>query len=195
MSTITNASVFNQVYPLQKPDYSRDVTEASKKAYVLVLLTSSSELNVESRVMIEHWRELAKKYGDVKFCQIKADMCIEGYPDKNTPTVLVYKDGDIQRQIVTLSQMKGPKTSIEGMYESHGPTRNSAPALSSPTSVLYSAKPADDYTDVEQLLVSVGAVRQNDPRVQRRPDEDDQPVSSIKSSNKSINDEDDEDWD
>ncbi|KAK3078730.1 hypothetical protein LTS18_006769, partial [Coniosporium uncinatum] len=162
MSTITNASVFNQVYPLQKPDYSRDVTEASKKAYVLVLLTSSSELNVESRVLIEHWRELAKKYGDVKFCQIKADMCIEGYPDKNTPTVLVYKDGDIQRQIVTLNQMKGPKTSTE---------------------------------DVEQLLVSVGAVRQNDPRVQRRPDEDDQPVSSIKSSNKSINDEDDEDWD
>ncbi|KAK3078330.1 hypothetical protein LTS18_007784 [Coniosporium uncinatum] len=89
-------------------------------------------------------------------------MCIEGYPDKNTPTVLVYKDGDIQRQIVTLSQMKGPKTSIE---------------------------------DVEQLLVSVGAVRQNDLRVQRRPDEDDQPASSIKSSNKNINDEDDEDWD
>jgi len=122
-------------------------------------------------------------------------MCIEGYPDKNTPTVLVYKDGDIQRQIVTLNQMKGPKTSTEGMYISHWPTRNSAPAPSSPTSVLYSAKPADDHTDVEQLLVSVGAVRQNDPRVQRRPDEDDQPVSSIKSSNKSINDEDDEDWD
>jgi len=51
------------------------------------------------------------------------------------------------------------------------------------------------HADVEQLLVNVGAVPQNDPRVQRRPDDNEQPVSSIKSSNKTINDEDDEDWD
>ena len=114
LSTITTASVYNQVYHLQKPDYSRDVTEASKNAYVLVLLTSSTGTNTESRVMIEHWRELAKRFGDVKFCQMRADLCIEGYPDKNTPTVLIYKDGDIKRQIVTLMQLGGPRTSVQG---------------------------------------------------------------------------------
>jgi hypothetical protein len=114
LSSITTASVYNQVYHLQKPDYSRDVTEASKNAYVLVLLTSSTGTNTESRIMIEHWRELAKRFGDVKFCQMRADLCIEGYPDKNTPTILIYKDGDIKRQIVTLMQLAGPRTSVQG---------------------------------------------------------------------------------
>lgn len=115
LSSINTASVYNQVYHLQKPDYSRDVTEASKDAYVLVLLTSSTGTNTESRIMIEHWRDLAKRFGDVKFCQMRADLCIEGYPDKNTPTVLIYKDGDIKRQIVTLMQLAGPRTTVQDL--------------------------------------------------------------------------------
>lgn len=98
------------MYPLQKPDYSRDVTEESSKAYVLVNLTSSLGTNVESRVLTELWRQLAAKFGDVKFCEIRADLCIEGYPEKNTPTILIYKDGQILRQIVTLQQLNGKRT-------------------------------------------------------------------------------------
>jgi hypothetical protein len=114
LNTITTASIYNQVYHLQKPDYSRDVTETSQKAHVFVLLTSSEGTNVESRVLIEIWRELARKFGDLKFCQMRADLCIEGYPDKNTPTVLVYRDGDIKRQIVTLRELGGVRTETQG---------------------------------------------------------------------------------
>lgn len=113
LSTIQTASKFNQVYHLQKPDYSRDVTDVSKEAWVLVLLTAAST-NTESQRAVELWRELARKFGDIKFCQIRGTMCIEGYPDKNTPTVLIYKDGDIKRQIVTLKELNGPRTSVEG---------------------------------------------------------------------------------
>ncbi|KAL8917376.1 MAG: hypothetical protein Q9208_007994 [Pyrenodesmia sp. 3 TL-2023] len=114
LSKISQTSVFNQVYPLQKPDYSRDVTDASKKAWVLVHLTSSLGINIESRLLTELWREMARKYGDIKFCEMKGDMCIEGYPDKNTPTILVYHDGDIKRQVVTLREFAGTKTGITG---------------------------------------------------------------------------------
>lgn len=114
LSTISAASVYNEVYHLQKPDYSREVTEASKQCFVFVLLTSSQGTNTESRVLIEIWRQLATKFGDVKFCQIRAELCIEGYPDRNTPTILVYKDGDIRRQIVTLRELNGVRTNIEG---------------------------------------------------------------------------------
>ena len=114
LATTTAASVYNQVYHLQKPDYSRDVTDASKEAYVLVLLTSSQGTNTESRVLIEIWRELATRFGDIKFCQMRADLCIEGYPDKNTPTVLVYKDGDIKKQLVTLRELGGVRTKTPG---------------------------------------------------------------------------------
>lgn len=113
LSEINKASVYNSVYHIQKPDYATDVTEESNKAYVVVLLTSSQGTNTESRILIEIWRELAKKLGDVKFCQIRADLCIEGYPDRNTPTVLVYKDGDIKRQIVTLKELGGVRTKIQ----------------------------------------------------------------------------------
>lgn len=102
------------MYHLQKPDYATDVTETSQKAYVLVLLTSSQGTNPESRVMIDVWREMAQRFGNIKFCQMRADLCIEGYPDKNTPTVLIYKDGDIKRQLVTLRELRGTQTTGAG---------------------------------------------------------------------------------
>ncbi|KAL8966014.1 MAG: hypothetical protein Q9183_003567 [Haloplaca sp. 2 TL-2023] len=112
LSTISQASVFNQVYPLQKPDYSRDVTDASHKAFVLVHLTSSLGMNTESRLLTELWRDLARRFGDIKFCEMRGDMCIEGYPDKNTPTILIYHQGDITKQIITLRDLAGPSTSV-----------------------------------------------------------------------------------
>ncbi|KAL9131439.1 MAG: hypothetical protein Q9175_006768 [Cornicularia normoerica] len=115
LSTIAIASVFNRVYPLQKPDYSKDVTEASNKAFVLVHLTSSLGTNIESRLLTELWREMAREFGDVKFCEIRADMCIEGYPERNTPTILVYRDGDIKKQVVTLKELGGEQTTINDL--------------------------------------------------------------------------------
>ena len=55
---------------------------------------------------------MSRKYGDIKFCEMRADLCIEGYPERNTPTILIYKDGNIRRQIVTLAELNGPGTSI-----------------------------------------------------------------------------------
>ncbi|KAL9116544.1 MAG: hypothetical protein Q9187_006932 [Circinaria calcarea] len=132
LSTILAASVYNQVYPIQKPDYSRDVTEASHKAFVLVHLTSSLGTNIESQLLTELWREMARKFGDIKFCEMRADLCVEGYPERNTPTILVYRKGDIKRQVITLRELRGEATSMQ---------------------------------DLQGLLVSVGAVAENDHRV------------------------------
>lgn len=92
------------------------MTEASNNAFVLVHLSSSSSGNVESQRLTELWRQLATKFGDIKFCEIRGNMCIEGYPERNTPTILVYKDGEIRRQLVTLRELKGPRTTIEGKF-------------------------------------------------------------------------------
>ncbi|KAE8148724.1 thioredoxin-like protein [Aspergillus avenaceus] len=115
LSTLQKTSLYNQVYPLQKVDYAREVTEASNNAFVLVHLSSSTSGNVESQLLTELWRQLATKYGDIKFCEIRGNMCIEGYPDRNTPTILVYKDGEIRKQSVTLKEFKGPRTRVEDL--------------------------------------------------------------------------------
>ncbi|CAI7596670.1 unnamed protein product [Penicillium discolor] len=112
LSTLQQTSLFNQVFPLQKVDYAREVTEASNSAFVLVNLTSMGG-NAESRVLTELWRQVAAKFGDIKFCEIRADMCIEGYPEKNTPTILAYKDTEIKKQLITLQQLNGPRTKLE----------------------------------------------------------------------------------
>ncbi len=174
LATISNSSIFNQVYPLQKPDYPREVTEASNTAYVLVHLTSSLGTNIESRLLTELWRELARKYGDVKFCEMRADLCIEGYPEKNTPTILVYRDGEVREQIITLKSLGAERTRITGIYPivDHNDT----------TALIYPCP------DLQDLLIRVGALKADDPRARRAKPSDDGLVTDD-------NDNDEDDWD
>lgn len=178
LSKLQKTSLFGQVYPLQKVDYAREVTEASNSAFVLVNLTSMGG-NVESRVLTELWRQLAAKFGDIKFCEIRADMCIEGYPEKNTPTILVYKDTEIKRQLITLQQLKGPRTKVEGMNDPRKHER-----------VFMRYYILTGRIDVERLLVDLGALKESDVRLKKRDDEEDYKTAD------DLNVEDyDDDWD
>ena len=194
LSTLNIKSVYNQVYPLQKLDWSREVTEESQKAHVFVLLTSSQGINTESRILIDVWRELARKFGDVKFCQIRGDLCIDGYPDRNTPTILVYKDGDVKKQIVTLRELKGSQTTAQG-----APTPDIMSPFASATGelciVLIEFVLTKFIEDVERLLVDVGAVKVADHRL-RRSNEGTATEGRVnaKSSNIPAGD-DEDDWD
>lgn len=112
LNTLTKKSIHGTVYPISKPEYQRAVTEASHNGPVFVNLTASLGTNVESRVLSELWKQAAREYGDVKFCEIRADKAIENYPDRNCPTILVYKNGDIAKQVVTLAMIGGVRTSM-----------------------------------------------------------------------------------
>jgi hypothetical protein len=139
----------------------------SKAGPVLVNLTSSLGTNVESRVLTELWRQAAREYGEIKFCEMRGDQAIEGYPDKNCPTILVYMNGDIAKQTVTLATLGGVRMGMK---------------------------------DLDTLLVEVGAVKDNDMRVQKRrkqrEDEVDSPrQASIWGKAQHVNVDDDDDWD
>ncbi|KAK4250893.1 thioredoxin-like protein [Corynascus novoguineensis] len=112
LSALQQKSVHGSVYPISKPDYAREVTEASQNGPVLVNLSSPQGSNVESRVLSNLWRQAAQEYGDVKFCEMRADKAIEGYPERNCPTILVYDKGDIVKQIVTLATVGGVRMSM-----------------------------------------------------------------------------------
>jgi hypothetical protein len=109
LASLTKKAVHGTVYPISKPEFVKEVTEASINGPVLVNLTSGLGTNVESRILTELWRKAAREYGEVKFCEIRGDMAIEGYPDRNCPTILVYDKGDIVKQVVTLVLMGGVK--------------------------------------------------------------------------------------
>lgn len=115
LSNLTKKAVHGSVYPISKPEYGREITEASNKGPVFLLLTSSLATNVESRVLSELWRQAAKEYGEVKFCEMRADRAIENYPERNCPTVLVYKNGDIVKQLVTLATVGGVRVNMRNI--------------------------------------------------------------------------------
>ena len=138
-------------------------------------LTSGLGTNIESRLLTELWRAIARRYGDVKFCEIRADMCIEGYPEKNCPTILAYRNGDIVKQVVTLRELRGQQTTEAGRF----------------LEPLYACDA--HCQDLEKLLVSVRAVEPNDHRVLHLGRESNEATSSIRSG--MVKDDPDDDWD
>ncbi|KAG6023643.1 hypothetical protein E4U25_005014 [Claviceps purpurea] len=112
LSSLQKKAVHGTVYPISKPDYQREVTDASQKGPVFVNLTAGTGTNVESRVLSELWRQAAREYGEIKFCEIRASQAIENYPDRNCPTILVYNKGDIVKQEVTLMTLGGVRTNM-----------------------------------------------------------------------------------
>jgi hypothetical protein len=115
LSILASKAIHGKVYPISKPDYSRAVTDASKQYPVLLHLASSSHGNLESRLLSELWRWAAEKFPEIKFCEIVGSMCIENYPDKNCPTILVYKDGELEKNSVGLGEMKGSDTRLSDL--------------------------------------------------------------------------------
>lgn len=155
------------VYPISKPDYSREVTEASKNGPVLVNLTSGLGTNVESRLLTELWRRAAREYGEVKFCEIRGDMAIEGYPDRNCPTILVYDKGDIVKQVVTLMTMGGVRIGMEeidGLLVEIGAVRDNDMRV---------LKRRKDREDAEEEGREHGGIRSSKKQASVEDDDDD----------------------
>lgn len=92
----------------------------------------------ESRLLVPVVHAFAGRHKDVKLMQIRADACIEAYPDRNVPTLLLYHEGALQGQVVGLGELGGLKVTIDGKCSplSHTHTRHvgspSPAALPSP---------------------------------------------------------------
>jgi hypothetical protein len=129
---------FGRVYPLSRADFVREVTDASKAAasgggsaaeaaaagdgtWVVVLLYKSS---IESSRLLESLLpRLADAHPATKFMQIVADQCIDGFPDRNVPALLLYFGGECREQIYGLSSLGGMRASaatVEWVLARHG---------------------------------------------------------------------------
>ena len=69
----------------------------------------------DSALLGECLQELAKKYPQTKFLKIISTECIPNYPDKNLPTVLIYKDTKCVEHLIGLAQFGGRRVTPERM--------------------------------------------------------------------------------
>lgn len=53
-----------------------------------------------SRIMSHDMKLLAEKFPATKFVSILSTRCIENYPDKNLPSVFIYRNGEMKAQLV-----------------------------------------------------------------------------------------------
>jgi hypothetical protein len=122
---------FGSVYYISKPEYTKEITDASK-GNVFVFVHISYPGVQTCKLLTGLYNRLAPKYKELKFVQIDARQINDRYPHENCPTILIYKNGDVVKQVVTLSTIGGNSTGIK---------------------------------DMENLIISVGAVPHSDRRL------------------------------
>ncbi|VUG19957.1 PLP2 [Brettanomyces bruxellensis] len=106
---------FGEVYGISKPEYKKEVTEASKHCFVVVHMSLHSSL--QSRILANLLNLLAHKYPQIKFVDIPASRAVENYPETSCPTLLIYKGGDVIKQYVTLLRLAGNQTKISNIED------------------------------------------------------------------------------
>ncbi|XP_052249723.1 LOW QUALITY PROTEIN: phosducin-like protein 3 [Dreissena polymorpha] len=52
------------------------------------------------KLLNQHLSNLAQKFPETKFLSSVSSLCIPNYPDKNLPTIFVYKEGEMKKQFV-----------------------------------------------------------------------------------------------
>ena len=134
IAKLQSKSKFGDVFYITKPEYNKEVTLASKcgesmvtdghedgqddpskGVYVFVHLSCQSKL--QSRILSNIFQKMAPKYKEIKFVEILGSRAIENYPDDNCPTLLVYYNGDVLKNLVTLLELGGNNTTLEDFEE------------------------------------------------------------------------------
>lgn len=115
------AQRFGRLLPLSRSDFVREVTEASKDGgdgpaggtWVVVLLYKSGI--AASATLEALMPRLADRHRATKFMAIVADQCIEGFPDRNVPALLLYHAGVCVEQLIGLGQFGGARATADAV--------------------------------------------------------------------------------
>ena len=128
---------FGTLRELSRSDYVKQVTEASKDHWVVLLMHQdrcvsedlpcalSSPLTHSLPPVLVHRIEkssylkaklalLAPKHKAVKFLWIVADQCVEKFPDREVPTVLLYHEGEMVTKITDITEYGGAGFTLPG---------------------------------------------------------------------------------
>jgi hypothetical protein len=99
---------FGAVRELSRPDFVREVNEASADG-TWVLVHLHQEYVDDSRLLARALAGFAAAQPAVKCLVAKADACVDNFPDKNVPTLLIYHNGELAAQLVTLAELGGAR--------------------------------------------------------------------------------------
>ncbi|KNC85625.1 hypothetical protein SARC_02198 [Sphaeroforma arctica JP610] len=115
MKAKLSKEIYGEVIEISKPDWKKQVNEAGEKIWVVVHLYQNG---IEASKVVSGCVEaLAKKHKATKFVKILSTRCIENYPDRNLPTLFVYRDGELKGQVVGRSSFGTGDVTVTGVEE------------------------------------------------------------------------------
>ena len=118
MNATATKSTFGRVRKIEKVDYVAEVTNAGEGIPVVLLLMQPGHSDCAR--LKRSFDECACKYSDTKFLEIMSTECIPGFPEKQLPCVIIYKNGNLVKQLTGLNPWGGPKFTNEDVaYELH----------------------------------------------------------------------------
>ncbi|QSL64560.1 hypothetical protein MERGE_001861 [Pneumocystis wakefieldiae] len=84
---------------IRKIEYKEWITEVTKASYdTSVVVFLYKDTISASQLLGEKLKGLAMRHPYIKMVKIQGNQAIEGYPDKNLPTLLIYKSGNLMGQ-------------------------------------------------------------------------------------------------
>lgn len=87
---------YGTVIDINGQSWKQEVNQAGDDIWVIVHLYDKGVML--SNILNNHFVQLANKYKHVKFVRGVAKECVPNYPDKNLPTVFVYRNGTLAIQ-------------------------------------------------------------------------------------------------
>jgi hypothetical protein len=84
--------------------------------YCILMATVFIHSIPDCKLLLPLLNRLAGFYPSTKFVSIISDHCIDSYPDKNCPTLLIYRKGEMTGQVVGMGGMGGNKATVEGSF-------------------------------------------------------------------------------
>ena len=147
---------FGDLIQVSESQYKDEINNAGKGVWVVVCLFQQGIQACS--VLLQRLQALSRKFRATKFVKITATDAIRGYPDRNCPTLLIYYEGDLKRQLVGLASLGGLSTTEDGTGQPQPRGRGCGCGIMCGLSVRVRADVGGPATDVEWYLKSVGAI-------------------------------------
>ncbi|KAK0082557.1 hypothetical protein PV325_010194 [Microctonus aethiopoides] len=107
MRTLASKAKYGEVREISAQDYVSEVNNAGEDVWVILHLYKSG---IPLCTLINQYlSSLARKFPATKFLKSISTTCIPNWPDKNLPTLFIYHNGIMVKQIIGPIELRGMK--------------------------------------------------------------------------------------
>ncbi|KOX80626.1 Viral IAP-associated factor like protein [Melipona quadrifasciata] len=111
MKALASKSKYGEVKEILAKDYVQEVNNAGDDIWVILHLYKPG---IPLCTLINQYlANLARKFPATKFLKSISTICIPNWPDRNLPTIFIYHNGNMVKQIIGAIELRGMKLTEE----------------------------------------------------------------------------------